>query len=40
MNIEHEDPLYGFPYEGEEFPETYRTGFRITHRYLRQFLPG
>ena len=40
MNIEHEDPLYGYPFEGEEFPEAYRTGFCVGHRYLRQFLPG
>lgn len=40
MNIEHEDPLYGWPYPGDDFSEEYKTGFRIAHRYLRQFLPG
>ncbi len=39
MNIEHEDTLYGWPYPGDEFSEEYKTGFRIAHRYLRQFLP-
>lgn len=40
MNIEHEDALYGFPYRGEEFTEEYKTGFRVAHRYLRQFVPA
>ena len=40
MNIEHEDPLYGYPFEGDEFPEAYKTGFRVARRYLRQFLPA
>jgi hypothetical protein len=39
MNIEHEDPLYGFPFQGDEFPEAYKTGFRVAQRYLRHFLP-
>ena len=39
MNIEHEDALYGWPYEGDEFSETYKTGFRMAHRYLQQFVP-
>jgi len=40
MNVEHEDPLYGYPYDGEEFTESYRTGFRMARQYLRQFVPG
>ena len=40
MNIEHEDNLYGWPYPGDDFSEDYKTGFRIAHRYLRQFLPA
>jgi sugar phosphate isomerase/epimerase len=40
MNIEHEDPLYGYPYDGEEFTESYKTGFRMAHQYLRQFVPA
>ena len=40
MNIEHEDDLYSPSYQGNEFGEGYKTGFRIAHRYLRQFLPA
>jgi sugar phosphate isomerase/epimerase len=40
MNIEHEDNLYGWPYTGDDFSEEYKTGFRVAHRYLRQFVPG
>jgi len=39
MNIEHEDRFYGWPYPGNEFSEAYREGFRMAHRYLRQFVP-
>lgn len=39
MNIEHEDRLYGWPYRGNEFSEAYREGFRMTQRYLKQFVP-
>ena len=39
MNIEHEDELYGWPCKGDEFSEAYKTGFRMAHRYLRQFVP-
>ncbi|MBI3695429.1 MAG: sugar phosphate isomerase/epimerase [Acidobacteria bacterium] len=39
MNIEHEDALYGWPYPGDDFSEEYKTGFRVAHRYLRQFVP-
>ena len=39
MNIEHEDRFYGWPYRGNEFSEAYREGFRMAHRYLRQFVP-
>lgn len=39
MNIEHEDRFYGWPYRGNEFNEAYREGFRMTHRFLRQFVP-
>ena len=40
MNIEHEDDLYAPSYQGNEFGEGYKTGFRIAHRYLTQFLPA
>lgn len=38
MNIEHEDSLYGWPYAGNEFSEEYKAGFRVAHRYLRQYV--
>lgn len=40
MNVEHEDPLYGPDYEGDNFTEAFKTGFRMAHRYLRQFVPA
>ena len=40
MNIEHEDALYGWPYQGNDFSEEYKTGFRVAHRFLRQFVPA
>src|SRR6185436_11002782 len=40
MNIEHEDDLYGWPYRGDDFSEEYKAGFRLAHRYLRQFVPA
>jgi sugar phosphate isomerase/epimerase len=40
MNIEHEDPLYGAPSRpGPDFTEEFKTGFRMAHRYLRQYVP-
>lgn len=39
MNIEHEDSLYGWPYNTDEFSEPYKEGFRVGLRYLRQYLP-
>ena len=39
MNIEHEDDLYAPSYEGDNFGEGYKTGFRVAHRYLKQFVP-
>ena len=40
MNIEHEDNFYGWPYAGDDFPEDYKTGFRVALRFLRQFVPA
>ena len=40
MSIEHEDPLYGSPNRpGPDFNEDYKMGFRMAHRYLRQYVP-
>ena len=40
MNIEHEDPLYGSPSRpGPDFSEEFKEGFRMAHRYLRQYVP-
>ncbi|MGA2598169.1 MAG: sugar phosphate isomerase/epimerase [Bryobacteraceae bacterium] len=39
MSIEHEDPFYGSPNRGADFTEEYRTGFKMAHRYLRQYVP-
>ncbi|MEO7145381.1 MAG: sugar phosphate isomerase/epimerase [Bryobacteraceae bacterium] len=39
MNIEHEDPLYGSPNRGADFSDDFKTGFRMAHRYLRQYVP-
>ena len=39
MNIEHEDTFYYPNYEGTNFTEPYKEGFRVAHRFLRQFVP-
>ncbi len=40
MSIEHEDELYGAPNRGgPDFSADYKTGFRMAHRYLRQYVP-
>ena len=39
MSIEHEDPLYGADHPGPDFSEDYKTGFKMAHRYLRQYVP-
>ena len=40
MSIEHEDPLYGSPNRGgPDFSPDYAMGFRMAHRYLRQYVP-
>ena len=39
MSIEHEDPYYGSPNRGLEFTEDFKTGFKMAHRYLRQYVP-
>lgn len=40
MNIEHEDAFYYPNYQGDDFTEQFKTGFRIAHRYLNQFVPS
>jgi sugar phosphate isomerase/epimerase len=39
MSIEHEDPYYGSPNRGVDFTDDFKTGFRMAHRYLRQYVP-
>jgi len=39
MSIEHEDPYYGSPNRGLDFTEEYKMGFKMAHRYLRQYVP-
>jgi sugar phosphate isomerase/epimerase len=40
MSIEHEDALYGSPNRpGPDFTPEYAMGFRMAHRYLRQYVP-
>jgi sugar phosphate isomerase/epimerase len=39
MSIEHEDPYYGSPNRGLDFTDDYKTGFRMAHRYLKQYVP-
>jgi hypothetical protein len=35
MHSEHEDPVYGYPYQWQDLPAACQTGLRIVHRYLR-----
>lgn len=39
MNIEHEDEFYYPPYQGSDFTEPYKAGFRVAREYLRQYVP-
>ena len=39
MSIEHEDPYYGSPNHGVDFSDEYKTGFKMAHRYLKQYVP-
>ena len=40
MSLEHEDPLYGSPNRpGPDFSPEYALGFKMAHRYLRQYVP-
>ena len=39
MSIEHEDALYGANDPGPDFSENFKIGFKMAHRYLRQYVP-
>jgi sugar phosphate isomerase/epimerase len=40
LSLEHEDPLYGSPNRpGPDFTPEYAMGFKMAHRYLRQYVP-
>src|SRR5438045_6845665 len=40
MNIENEDQFYYPNYEGTDFTEAFKEGFRVAHAYVRQFVPS
>jgi len=40
MSVEHEDPMYDPPGGTGDFTEGAKTGFRMAHRYLQQYVPG
>ncbi len=40
MNIENEDELYYPAYQGAEFTEPFKAGFRLAHQYLKQLVPA
>ena len=39
MSIEQEDPLYAQSSPGPDFDEDFKMGFKMAHRYLRQYVP-
>jgi sugar phosphate isomerase/epimerase len=40
MSIEHEDSLYGAPSRpGPDFSDDFKTGLKMAHRYLKQYIP-
>ena len=39
MSVEHEDPVYDPPGGEGDFTEGCKTGFRMAHRYLQQYVP-
>jgi len=39
LNIENEDNFYYPNYEGQNFTEAFKEGFRVAHAYVRQFVP-
>jgi sugar phosphate isomerase/epimerase len=40
MNIEHEDTLYYPSYDGENFSPSFKKGFVVAQRFLRQYVPA
>lgn len=40
MNIEHEDALYYPPYEGNNFTEQFKNGYRLAHQFLKTLVPA
>ena len=39
MNIEHEDEFYYPSYNGSDFTENYKRGFRVAHEFLNTLVP-
>ena len=39
MNIEHEDAFYYPNYQGDEFTEQFKAGYRVAHEYLKDLVP-
>jgi sugar phosphate isomerase/epimerase len=39
MNIENEDQFYYPNYQGSDFTDAFKEGFRVAHAYVRQFAP-
>ena len=39
LNIENEDQFYYPSYDGADFTEAFKEGFRVAHAYVRQFVP-
>ncbi len=39
LNIESEDEFYSPNYDGTDFTESFKEGFRVAHAYVRQFVP-
>ena len=40
LNIEHEDAFYYPNYEGENFTQSFKNGFIVAQRFLRQYVPA
>jgi sugar phosphate isomerase/epimerase len=40
LNIEHEDAFYYPNYDGENFSESFKRGFLVAQRFLRQYVPA
>jgi sugar phosphate isomerase/epimerase len=40
MNIEHEDEIYYPAYQGTDFTEQFKSGFRLAHEFLKTLVPA